>query len=223
MPDPSRELEICGEGRTDIGHVAPPGMTRSGPESPTEGIVPVLVHKLCGQPDTMKVVRRAVPFLPGKKKFWQKVKYFKQQAFYNGSAGAVFVMDSEGDHKGRLAELVKGRDSAYPDFPMAVGVAHPCIETWLLADPGAIARALGLPAPPDVPEDPENLPAPRKDRTHNPKTVLAACAGGSPVSAQEATRIATEIVDLALVRRRCPVGFEPFAEEVDERIGPLFH
>jgi Domain of unknown function (DUF4276) len=221
MPVPSRVLEICGEGKTDVGRVAPTGSSRSEPQPPTEGVVPVLVHKLCGQPDTMRVVRRALPFLQGKK-LWQKVKFVEQTALYNEAAGAVFVIDTEGNHRSRLAELVKGRDSAYPDFPMAVGVAHPCIEAWLLADPVAIAQAMGLSNDPREIDSPEDLPAPQRNRDHNPKTVLAECARGSPVSSRDATRIAAEIVDLAVLRRRCPLGFEPFAREVEKRIAPLF-
>jgi hypothetical protein len=66
------------------------------------------------------------------------------------------------------------------------------------------------------------LPAPQKNRAHNPKTVLAKCARRSAVPSQEATRIAQAIADTALLRQRCPIGFEPFAQEVEERIAPLF-
>ncbi len=38
---------------------------------------------------------------------------------------------------------------------MAIGVAHPCIESWLLADAAAIRRALALPATPKLPAEPE--------------------------------------------------------------------
>ena len=124
----------------------------------------------------MRVVRRAVPHLQGKG-LWQKVKFAKQRALYNRSAGAVFVMDSEGNHRGRLAELSRGRDAAYSEFPMAVGVAHPCVEAWLLVDSLAIARGLGLSNSVVVPSNPERLPAPQANRAHNPKTVLARCAG----------------------------------------------
>jgi hypothetical protein len=220
MPVPSQVLEICGEGKTDIGEIAQ-GEARTE-EPPTKGIVPVLVHKLCGEPSTMKVVRRALPFLSGKG-MWQKVKFVKQTAFYSRSAGAIFVLDTEGQFPGRLRELIRGRDALYPEFPMAVGVAHPCIETWLLADSAAIAAALSLSALPEVPTHPESLPAPRKNRLNNPKTVLAKCAGGSKVSSKDATRIAQMIADTNLVRQRCPIGFGPFAKEVEERIAPLFH
>ena len=224
MPDAHRVLEICGEGRTDIGNVISPTKSRTEPQPPTEGVVPVLLHKLCGEPATMRVVRRAVPHLQGKG-LWQKVKFAKQTALYNRSAGAVFVMDSEGNHRRRLAELSRGCDAAYGEFPMAVGVAHPCVEAWLLADPLAIARALGLSNAVAVPSNPENLPAPQANRAHNPKTVLAMCAERSErsaISSREATLIALAITDLAALRNRCPVGFEPFAQEIEERIAPLF-
>ena len=169
----------------------------------------------------MRVVRRAVPYLQGKG-LWQKVKFAKQTALYNRSAGAVFVMDSEGNHRGRLAELTRGRDVAYSESPMAVGVAHPCVEARLLVDSLAIARALGLSNPVAVPSNPENLPAPQANRTRNPKTVLARCAERSAISSREATLIALAITDLAALRNRCPVGIEPFAQEIEERIAPLF-
>ena len=222
MPDTHRVLEICGEGKTDIGNVVSPTKSRTEPQPPTEGVVPVLLHKLCGEPATMRVVCSAVPHLQGKT-LRQKVIFAKQKAFYNRYAGAVFVMDSEGNPC-RLVELSKGRDAAYREFPMAVGIAHPCIEAWLLVDSLAIARALGLSNPPVVRSNPENLPAPRANRDHNPKRVLAICAGRSAkaISSKEATLIALAITDLAALRNRCPVGFEPFAQEIEERIAPLF-
>jgi len=223
MPDAHRVLEICGEGRTDIGNVISPTKSRTEPQPPTEGVVPVLLHKLCGEPATMRVVRRAVAHLQGKR-LWQKVKFAKQRALYNRSAGAVFVMDSEGNHRGRLAELSRGRDAAYSEFPMAVGVAHPCVEAWLLVDSLAIVRALGLSNSVVVPSNPESLPAPQANQNRNPKRVLAMCAGRSAkaISSREATLIALAITDLAALRNRCPVGFEPFAQEIEERIAPLF-
>jgi hypothetical protein len=220
MSESSLVVEICGEGGTDVGPIGPPGKPGRAAVLPSEGVLPVLVHKLCGEPTTMRTITRALPFLVGKG-LWQKVKFAKQTALYNKSAGAVFVMDSEGNHRRRLAELHKGRDSAYSEFPMAVGVAHPCIETWLLASPDSIVTALALPNRPEVPQDPESLPAPCVNRDHSPKTILAKCAGRSAIASRDATRIAAA-VDLPSLRQRCPIGFAPFAEEVEERIRPLF-
>ena len=73
-----------------------------------------------------------------------------------------------------------------------------------------------------VPPEPETLSAPQHNRDRNPKTVLAACAGRPAVSAKEASMIALAINDLDLLRRVCPLGFEPFAQEVEQRLAPLF-
>ncbi len=216
-------IEVIGEGRTDVGIVGTQGES-SEPALPDNGVVPILVHKLCGKPAQMLVKRRTYAFLRQGTTRAQKVQFAKRQALYNRSAGAVFVLDSEGDLKTRKKELVDGRDREHPKYPMAVGVAHPCIEAWLLADASAIRRALELSKTPAVPANPEELPAPSADRNHNPKTVLRQIAGGGDgkLGSREKDKIAKAINDTALLRDRCPSGFAPFADEVDEHIRPLF-
>lgn len=218
-PQGSVILEFFGEGKTDVG-------AETKPAPPKSGVVPILVHRLCNRPPQMLVKRRGTPFLQGKG-LWQKVRFAKRQASCNRSQGAVYVVDSEGgldDAQRTKAELVKGRDFELPDFAMAVGVAHPCIEAWLLTDGSAIRCALDLAASPILPETPEGLPAPQYDRRHNPKTVLVACTqtARKELSASEKDQIALAMNDLDQVRRRCPQGFAPFAEEVEQRIRPLF-
>jgi hypothetical protein len=218
MPDGDRVIEIIGEGKADSGPAA-----RSAPiESPDRGVVPILVHRLCESPASMKVKRRPVAFLQGKG-VWQKVRYAKRQAVYNGSAGLVFVTDTEGNHPGQLAELIRGRDAERPDFPAAVGVAHPCIETWLLADARAIQKVGNLSGTPSLPAHPESLPAPRQDRAHNPKTVLAAALGiRRHASADGMGAIVKAVHDLSSIREKCTLGFSEFASEVEQRIKPMF-
>jgi hypothetical protein len=216
MAEPRPIIDIVGEGKTDTGRGA------FEPEAPATGVVPRLVHQLCEQPDSMRVRRRPLPFLQGKG-LWQKVRFAKRQAFNSGSAGLVFVLDTEGNHPGRLQQLVRGRDFELLEYPAAVGVAHPCIEAWLLSDASALMRAIGLARLPSVPSEPELLPAPHHDRNHNPKIVLGRCAGlNRPLSSKETTRIAMELRDLNAIRTRCPASFAPFADEVVGRIRPLF-
>jgi hypothetical protein len=212
-------IEVLGEGVADIG---------SGENSdlPDSGIVPILLHKLCGKPALMRVKRGRFAHLQGKK-LPQKVQFAKRQAFYNRSHGAVFVVDSEGglkELKAKRGDLEDGRGRELPDFPMAIGVAQPCIESWLLTAPEAIRRGLELAATPQVHDAPENLPAPCQDRRSNPKTMLAAAAGrsGGRVSADEMDKIVAAINDFAQLRTRCPLGFAPFADDVERRIRPLF-
>jgi hypothetical protein len=218
MPDESIVIEVIGEGETDVG--SPSAVA----ELPDKGVVPIFVHRLCGDPTTLRIKRRRVASLQ-KGDLKRKVQFAKRQAFYNRSAGMVFVVDTEGDDPGKhLGKLQAGRDAEKHDYPAAVGIAHPCIESWLLAVPGAISKAMGLAQVPILQEGPEDLPAPRHDRSKNPKTVLASCAGitSSVVAAKDSWKIAEEIRDFARLRARCPVGFATFAEEVESRIRPLF-
>lgn len=215
MPNESVVLEIVGEGKTDLGAI-------DAPKRPDKGVVPILVHKLCGKPPHMLVKRRGFASLQGKG-LTQKVQFVKRQAFYSRSHGAVFVIDSEGDLTGRLDEMIDGRDRELPDYPMAIGIAHPCIESWLLADAAAIRRGLDLAVTPQIPVDPERLPAPLKDRDHNPKTVLrnVSVANQKELSGREKDCIAQAMNNMGLLRERCPKGFAPFADEVEKTIQPL--
>jgi len=212
-------IEVMGEGVADIG-------SEQKSDLPDSGIVPILLHKLCGKPSRMRIKRKPIAFLSGKG-LAKKVQFAKRQAFYNRSHAAVFVVDSEGGHKefqSKLGDLEDGRGRELPDFPMAIGVAHPCIESWLLAAPEAIRRGLQLPATPQVPKEPEKIAAPCENRRDNPKRVLATLAGrgGSELSAAEKDKIAAAINDLDQLRARCPLGFARFADEADRHIHPLF-
>ena len=138
----------------------------------------------------MRFVTRPFAALQGKG-LDKKVQFVKRQAFYSGRSGAVFVMDSEGDLARRLSKMVEGRNRELPRFPMAIGVAHPCMEAWLFTDPTAIRRGLGLEKTPNVTEEPEALPAPCQDGARNPKTILrdAASALKGELSSKEKTRL----------------------------------
>jgi len=211
-------IYFFGEGKTDIDD-------KAESDRPSTGVLPILVHTLCGEPDRMRVRRRRVAHLHGKG-LWQKVRFARWQA-RGTSAGAVFVMDSEGGAKLRekvLSELAKGRDAPGPNLPTAVGVAHPCIEAWLLADASAIRRALKLEKEPNTPDDPESLPAPGKHEATDPKIALATACGSSQkdLAASDKWAIASKMDDIPLVRERCPQGFAPFADEVECHIRPLF-
>jgi hypothetical protein len=221
-PEGSIIIEIFGEGKTEVG----PQVPDPKPEPPLRGAIPIIVNALCGRPSQILVKRNGNTFLhriETGRVLWKKVWFARRQAFYNGSHATVFVVDSEGDIKSRYEALCKGRDEARTDLPMAVGVAHPCIESWLLADPDAVRKGLNLSKTPDVPPNPEELPAPQKNRSHNPKTVLKAATGivDQELSANQKDRIAA-VLNMELVKNRCPQGFAPFANEVEKHIRPLF-
>jgi hypothetical protein len=210
-------IELFGEGKAEVGSL------EESVTPPTNGILPRLVHALCGKPDNMRVRRRAPAFLEGKGMV-QKVRFAKRQARYNESAGAVFILDTEGNQSERMRELTEGRDAELPEFPMAVGAPHPCIEAWLLADPAAIKKGMQLERTPETPDDLECLPAPSQDRKRNPKIILAVSCNvnRAELSAKEKDQIASEIRVLERLRERCPTSFAPFADEIERIIRPLF-
>ena len=49
-------IEVFGEGKTDLG-------SDLGPQPPDKGVLPILVHRLCGRPEQMLAKRRAYAFL----------------------------------------------------------------------------------------------------------------------------------------------------------------
>ncbi len=204
-------IEICGEGKTDVAKMD------DAPVTATAGVVTVLTRRLCDDPPTIRVKRTPVMFLQGGKPLWQKAWLFKRTAQINGSAGCVFVMDSEGNPAGVRGDLERGRDHGLPDFPMAIGVAHPCVESWLLSDASAIRRGFGLNQRPTIPPQPEALPAPQANRTYNPKTVLAACHPNTRhTNLAEKTAMA-EHLTLATAEQVCP-SFAAFADEIRQHI-----
>lgn len=211
MPEPLVVLQFYGEGVTDV------GPTTSNPVEPSRGIVTNLVHTLCGKNPQLRVRSAHYAHLHGKR-LWQKVKFGKRQSFYNRVSGVVFVMDSEVIPE-VIKELMQGRDAELVDFPMAVGMAHPCIEAWLLCDAKAIQNALSLTKPLQLPPDVESLPAPQQNRALNPKTELIRLAEVESSSQKDA--ISLRIKDFAALRAGCPKGFASFADEIEQRIKPL--
>jgi hypothetical protein len=203
-------LDVYGEGRTDV-HT-----NTAVPVPPDQGVVPILVHALCGRPDTMRVKRRCWPELQGKG-LGRKLRYVLRQAGYGGTDGVVFVVDAD-DRPTKLAVLIRERDAAQRCVPAAVGAAKPCLEAWLLADPAAIRQALGLVEIPSVSDNPENLPSGRQDANH-PKRLLARLGAKS---AADKDAIARAISDVNVVAERCPASFAPFAKEIRDRIAVLF-
>lgn len=216
-------IELIGEGRTDIGLVR--GGIDATPVKPEKGVLTVLLHRLCERPTSMWIIRRRYPSLIKKNSRAEKVKFAKIQAYENRHAGLVFVIDTEEDDLDKKrAELEAGRDMVNNGLPTVIGVAHRCIEAWLLSDPAAIARGMSLATIPACHPHPETLPAPNMNKSYNPKTELSRAAGvDRKVNSAEATKIALEISDLNAIEAACPLGFGPFAVEVRTHILPLFY
>ncbi|MGL6073387.1 MAG: DUF4276 family protein [Fimbriiglobus sp.] len=201
-------IEIFGEGKTDIGY------SDSKPVPAMEGVVPVLTRRLCGDPPQLLVKRTPEHAFMHNKPRTKKVLFAKRQSRINGHAACVYVVDTEGKKEKVREELETGRAGESPEFPMAVGVAHPCIESWLLADASAIRRGFGLTGQrPVVPPEPEAIPLHDAQGNNQLKLRLAAChPNNRHPNLAEKSAIA-EYLDLAVGEARCP-SFAAFAVEV---------
>ncbi len=197
--------------------------TSDEPELPNQGTLPILVHKICKKPGNMRVIRRRVSLLRGKT-LAEKVYFERYQAIYSKYRGIVLVVDSDGKLELTRKNWHEAREKSNArlsnHLPMAIGIAHPCIESWLLSDATAIRRGLELERTPVVSDNPESL-SPKKSNKNHPKNVFRSIVKDN-MSAKDTDRIAAAMNDLELVKQRCPAGFKPFAEEVETHIQPLF-
>lgn len=225
MAYPRIVIEIVGEGKTDTGAL----VGSNSPQPPDDGVLPILIHRLCGEPSSMHVIRRR-PHQLQRGDWKKKLQSAKEQASYNGSHAVAFVVDTEGISPSKIMKSleVSSKERFY-DFPAAVGVAHPCIEAWLLADPAAIASGIKLASLPVVPpSEPEKLPAPcdedkkpMRDR-NDPKATLGRCTGIEGIVGTKHTTAIARHSDVSRLEAACPKSFKPFADEVRARLLPLF-
>ena len=216
----SLRVLIYGEGRHELG-------THDGAQGLPEqlGALPRLVHRLLDNPESVEYECRSfksVTHVPGKatNKFARKVKKAIQAAKLEGYDGVVVVIDRDCEpDRYRIGALRKGRDDMQADgyTPCAVGTAVEAFDAWMIADGKAIGDAGGN-ASISHPK-PEKLDG-KEGTGQHPKDRAARIFGGGRGLGQTYAAVAAN-VDIDLLKRRCPQGFAPFAEEVAEHLVPL--
>ncbi len=103
------------------------------------------------------------------------------------------------------------QDCAIADHLVCVPVEE--LEAWLLADPEAIAKALGLEKPPKVPRNTESIPSPKEFL----ERVVKKTSNGNKIYVH--TRHNKKVAELLRLEqaRKCP-SFVPFYNFVANRI-----
>lgn len=150
----------------------------------------------------------------------RKTMYAMQLAKQKGFDGVAILLDRDRKKEAEtLTPLREGRDSGRDAGgpPCAVGVAVETFDAWMIADAGAIESAGGdkskaHPSPEhlDGKEGTGRHPKERAREVFTDEEHLGPCY----------RRVARSL-DLDLLRKHCPKGFAPFAEDVEEQIGPL--
>lgn len=154
------------------------------------------------------------------KGYGSKLLYSLQRARSRKLDGVVATIDADKDrHRERLSDMKNAREadrSQRPPLPCAVGEARPHNEAWLLDDPVAVRKGLGLPASAAVPSV-ANCPS--------PKTILEALHAASPRADDRPLVVWGDIA--ARVRpERCGgrerTGFQAFTSDLRAELGRLF-
>jgi hypothetical protein len=152
------------------------------------------------------------------KGFARKVKAAMVDAVREKASAVVFVSDRGGErNRKRLEEMKNGRNEATADgidVPTALGLAIEELEAWLLADETVVSDVTGAAVSGALP-DPELDP--------DPKATLSKLwtQAADEAEAWRSYEAIAEKLDIGRLRRRCPRGFEPFHQEVRERLSPL--
>lgn len=215
-----RRIIVFGEGAHELGQRLDRALSTD--DLPA---LPCLVHRLLDEPDQAEyscAAFKSVPAVHGRgPKFGKKVKRAILKAHRDGHDGAVILIDRDArPDVERIQPMRRARDEMvdgwYP--PCAVGTAVEAFDAWMIADPKAIEQAGGDPK--NSHRDPEALDGTPGSGQH-PKDKAAGIFGGLKALGSKYAAAAKH-ADLGLLRRRCPRGFEPFAQEVEQRIAPVF-
>ena len=179
---------------------------------------PHLVERLVSSP----IEPRAIPWPrlnQAGRGYDRKLLFALRRAREEGLDGVVATIDqdkSSGRDRLRSMEAARAKDRARAaPLPTALGCADPHAEAWLLDDPVAVRMVLGLD---------KDAPIQTVRRSKNPKGEIDALHA---VSARSGEPIRTILVDIArnLDPKRCQhaheTGFEHFAKDVKDEIGPL--
>jgi hypothetical protein len=128
------------------------------------------------------------------------------------TSSLVVVVDRDNSSKReKLKELIAARDRS-PEFPVALGQADPHGEAWLLDDPVAVTRGLGLGTDVEIPnirdvESPKDtIEVLRENSEFSDKTIL------------EVLEAIVNHVDPARYRHAKETGYEAFEKDVRHQL-----
>ena len=207
-----RRIVVLSEGPNEIGREREP--IHAEDDLPA---LPCLVHRLLGAPPHVKYRSDKLREVAHVRHLDKKVMAAMEKARVEKADALAVVVDRDGPgraNRRRLSQLQAGRNAlpATLGVPCAVGVAVEAFDAWMIADKEALSAAPGD-GKPQAHADPESL-GPGKAKEHAQGQLGRA-------RSDKYAAIAAKI-DLNLLKRKCPRGFKPFAQEVTDWIAPSF-
>lgn len=181
------------------------------------GALETIVRRLTGVQDPIDQLKVSDPVLrvhhakgPG---YFKKAIRCLLYATEHGYDAVVLVIDQD-DQLDRRRQLSDAQnDLRMSLIPRAIGVAVVTFDAWMLADEQALSRVLSR----TVKRQPD------PESTRDAKGVCSALRNetGADLSLTKMyAALATE-VDLSVVEKRCPLGFEPFARRARQMVEQL--
>ena len=132
-------------------------------------------------------------------KFIGIIQYAERHGFH----AVVILMDHDG-YESRPKSAAFAQEATVTLFPRAVGIAVQSFDAWFLADHSALSTVLEVKV--DMQPDPETISDPKmRCQTLNE-------IANSGRSLRDVYSIVAAIMNLDILRQRCPIGFAVFAE-----------
>lgn len=124
----------------------------------------------------------------------------------NGYDAVVILMDHDGVDT-RLKSATYAQEATVTSFPRAVGIAVRSFDAWFLADHAALSQVVSMTV--HMQPDPESHSDPKKE------CQMLNAAMAEERRLRDFYAAIAAIVDLQILRNRCPVGFAEFANRVE--------
>ena len=171
-----------------------------------------LVHRLLGDGFELSTSGKRIRELsghihPGRgdrlgRKFIGIIQYAERQGYH----AVVILMDHDG-YDSRPKSAAYAQEAIVTSLPRAVGIAVQSFDAWFLADHSALSTVLR--AKVDMQPAPETVSDPKKRCQMLNETANS----GQPLRAVYS--MVSAIMNLEILRQRCPIGFAVFAQRVE--------
>ena len=156
--------------------------------------------------DQERVSRQELHAHHGKGKgYFKRALRWMFEAQKRGYDAVVLLIDQD-DRPERIKEFDDAQDYGEIGIRRAQGIAIRTIDAWILADEAALSTVLGCSV--DRQRNPETI--------SDPKSICRALRdeSGTDIRLSEMYSAVAATADVAILAKRCPKGFSPFADRV---------
>lgn len=212
---------VFGDGKHELG-----GQLDRALSSADLSALPKLIQRLVREPEDVSFTCRYFRHVQVHKekgighRYTKKVKRAILRAKLDGFDAVAILIDRDRKPDAeRIAALQAGRDAldglGYP--PCAVGAAVEAFDAWMICDTEAIRAAGGDGSKAHA--NPESLDGKEGTGRHPKDHAARIFGGGGRLGEKYAAVVAN--ADLERLKKTCPKGFQPFAAEVESRLGSV--